>query len=242
MSLFSRLLCFIQPWRADAARDPNATRAGEKTEAVPRRASTSGKRETPKHPGAVAAPARGIQPLGTKSEPDRKGLYLVELKKRPETTSGTLAADLVPAPRQAYVFHDNQRHVVIAHLVRGTAWDYTVRDTAARAKLKPKFIPIGLGKPYDRTHLVPFGFHGSENDPFLVVPWDPAQNQGPMNKYEQDTKKLTNRKDVIWCAQVDLGPHSKGAVLSYYIYDPVSRREIRQHFTSHMKCSFKWYS
>lgn len=63
-----------------------------------------------------------------------------------------------------------------------------IADNLANGKSKNSGLP--KNKWVDATHLIPFGFHGMENDPRLMVQWLQKQNQVEMNQFEQEVKKL----------------------------------------------------
>lgn len=47
---------------------------------------------------------------------------------------------------------------------------------------------------FDRTHIVPIGFHGTESDNRLLVGWNSNQNRVQINKFEKKVRKFNDRK------------------------------------------------
>src|SRR5699024_12125259 len=79
--------------------------------------------------------------------------------------------------------------IFVAHLAPGSGYTFRERDVAARGLLKPLIYPRDQGKPFDRTHLLPIGYHGSENDERLLVGWDSDANRGPFRSEERRVGK-----------------------------------------------------
>ena len=87
-----------------------------------------------------------------------------------------------------------------------------VADNIANGKSKNSGLP--KNKWVDATHLIPFGYHGRENDPRLMVQWLQSDNQGKMNRFEQEVKKLGFA--VYWVTLI--ARTSDGAVWYYKVY------------------------
>lgn len=119
----------------------------------------------------------------------------------------------VPEPGGILAFHDPTQHVIVANLKPQSAFNFSGRDTNARKSLKPLLYPRNV--KYDRTHLIPFGFHGSESNSMLVVGWDGKQNRGTMNDYEQNVKRLNSAGvPILWCCEIIRNANA-GAKLTY---------------------------
>lgn len=76
------------------------------------------------------------------------------------------------------------------------------RDSQARSLLKPWIKPVDAGKPFDKTHLIPFGYHGLEDDPAIIVGWDSDQNRGQIAQFETQVSKLNAKQDLIYHVSV----------------------------------------
>ena len=260
MSVLRALLRFMQPWRKDyesAATPKPGKKHDAATSSVRSLEEIAQSQRNVLHRQAVAASGEefktsdpdpddqtvgsdttGKTPRGTRNTKDR-GLYLVQVHKRPELDPKHLSEEYIPRKRHVFAYHDEKSHIVIAHLVKGSAFHYKDRSNAARAALKPKLYP--LRTKYDRTHLIPFGYHGSENDPQLLVGWDSSQNQGEMNAYEKRIKALSGRKDLIWACEITKGAKT-GATLAYYIYDPLTGKQAAPPLIMRMQAPFMWQS
>lgn len=121
----------------------------------------------------------------------------------------------LPKPMQVWYHHDDQVHELFSHLVPGSGFKFKERNRDARNRLKPLIMPRGQGKPFDRTHLIPIGYHGSEGDKRLLVGWDSAQNRGPMNDFEQRQKR--RKVPIYWLARIKRT--ERGATLVYVTWD-----------------------
>lgn len=132
-----------------------------------------------------------------------------------------------PALDTMWYYHDSDRHQIYAHLAPGTGFRVpgSERSDSERAKLKPKLRPMkspGYDEPYDRTHLIPFGYHGSENDPRLVVGWSRAENRNGLAEFEMRAKKIS--KNIYWLTDIRRLPY--GAAWRYVVCDAETNKVI----------------
>lgn len=144
----------------------------------------------------------------------------------------------LPSPGHVYAYHDGDRHQVIGHFVPGSGMLYKTRDNAARGRLDPLIYPTnedGSKLVFDRTHLIPIGYHGSENDPRLLIGWDSKANRGPFQNFESKQKK--RKKPIYWVTDVRRTP--TGARWSYRVYD-VETRELLDELEHEMNTRFVW--
>lgn len=179
-----------------------------------------------------------ITPRGTVTT-TKAGLRIKDIKQRPDVAHLERNKRL-PDPREVLAYHDKSHHVVMAHLVQNSGFVYTsdMRDSVIRATLKPLIRPkTGM---YDRTHLIPFGYHGSENDSRLVIGWSPRANQGKLNEYEREIKRLNKTRAVLWVCSVELSPTRKSATWLYKMVDPNSLKLLRPPMRSKMNGPFVW--
>ena len=144
----------------------------------------------------------------------------------------------LPSPGHVYAYHDGDRHQVIGHFVPGSGMLYKTRDNAARGRLDPLIYPTnddGSKLVFDRTHLIPIGYHGSENDPRLLIGWDSKANRGPFQNFESKQKK--RKKPIYWVTDVRRTP--TGAHWSYRVYD-AETRELLDELEHEMNTRFVW--
>lgn len=119
-----------------------------------------------------------------------------------------------PGLNRIWCYHDATRHQVAAHLGPGMGYKFRERDDAARKTLKPSVFPIDHAGPFDRTHLIPIGYHGSESDHRLLIGWSPEANRGPFNDFEQVQK--ARKYPILWVVSV-IKTHT-GAEWTYTVY------------------------
>lgn len=118
-----------------------------------------------------------------------------------------------PKKDELWYFHDKTRHQVFARFEPESGMRYKDRNSGKRRKLTALIYPKNVGE-FDRTHVVPFGYHGSENDPRLVIGWDSNQNRVALNKFEQQIKAIN--QPIYWFT--DIRRTSYGAVWRYAIF------------------------
>lgn len=137
-----------------------------------------------------------------------------------------------------YYYHDERRHEVVCKFDKGAGFRYPSRSDRERKKLKPTIYPKGV--QYDRTHLIPIGYHGSENSPILLVGWDSQQNRGPLAEFEKKIKRA--KYPIFWHTVIERT--NNGAVWHYRIYDgrnPQARPlPLVASLDVEMSCPFFW--
>lgn len=185
----------------------------------------------------ITGPTETIGP-GDMLPPNRwstvpKGIYVTDLPD--PMPDDILEMTLLPPAGHVWHYHDENTHELLSHLLPNRGFDFKGRNDQARKRLKAGIYPINNNKPFDRTHLIPFGYHGVEADPKLLIGWDSTQNQGPMNKFEQRQKKRT--KPIFWLARVTKIPD--GARLTYQVFD-VKNHELVDEESYIMKSEFMW--
>lgn len=145
-----------------------------------------------------------------------------------------MSAAQIPKQDTMWYYHDSNRHQIYAHLMPGTGFRVgsEERSDTERAKLKPKLRPMKSAfydEPYDRTHLIPFGYHGSENDPRLVVGWSRAENRNGLMEFEARAKKI--KKPILWLT--DIRKLQYGAAWRYVVLD-ADTKEVLMKYISRM--------
>ncbi|WP_394524211.1 hypothetical protein ACF0HT_13530 (plasmid) [Staphylococcus xylosus] len=101
----------------------------------------------------------------------------------------------------AYYCHESGHHQIAVKFDKGSAWKYHERNEGKRKKLKPiiEHQKRGLG---DKTHLIPIGFHGSENDERLLVRFDSKINRGKLKKSEEYVSKINIDEPILWFVDI----------------------------------------
>lgn len=131
--------------------------------------------------------------------------------------------DRLPAPNWTWYHHDKRVHQLLSHLGPTMGYKFKERDSAKRKKLKP-LIRI-TDRQYDRTHLIPFGYHGIESDPRLLIGFDSDMNRGPMNDYEIQQKSWNF--PIFWaCEVVRQSDHQM--TLTYTVWDARTLKRVSQ--------------
>lgn len=142
-----------------------------------------------------------------------------------------------PSPFKIWYYHDGKKHQIFAYLPAGSAFmNDKKRSSKDRKKLKPLIYPLDCGR-FDRTHILPIGYHSSENDPRLVIGWDSDQNRNELNKFEQRNK--ARKEDIYWLTSIEKTDF--GARWTYKIYS-VKTSNLIDSLSLTMKGKFKWFN
>lgn len=99
-----------------------------------------------------------------------------------------------------YFYHDDKILQVFARFEQGQGFAHQERDNAARRELDPLIYPTD--RQYDRAHLIPIGYHGSENDKRLLIGWDGRQNKKEQHDFEIKVKQLNKKYPIYWLTSV----------------------------------------
>ena len=140
----------------------------------------------------------------------------VLISLRNTKTPLTSAAAIKPKPRpdQAWFYGDANMLQIFACFDAKAGYRYPDRSDTERKKLKPLLFP-DEGKPFDRTHLIPIGYHGSEKDNRLLVGWNSEQNRNILNEFEKRAKEIPH--PIYWLTSINRVPG--GMDWHYRIFD-----------------------
>ena len=130
---------------------------------------------------------------------------------------------VLPQEEEIWYYHSKVWHMVLAKLEpkQGYRFESKHRSNTKRKGLKPYIYPIQK-QPYDRTHLIPFGYHGNEDDSRLLVGWNSKQNQQDLNHFELKQKKRPYA--IYWlCAIKRL---ENGAQWNYRIFKADTMEQV----------------
>lgn len=225
---FKELVIAIRTWfqpyyrpkpvknKTKRATKPGSTKAGSTKAGV-----------TKKAPAPVSPPSKQPAPTPGAQPPIRIVDYPKPLDKVASFTSK-------PGLNRIWCYHDSTRHQVAAHLGPGTGYKFRERSDVERRKLKPSVFPI-QNVPFDRTHLIPIGYHGSENDHRLLIGWESEANRNQFNDFEQ--KQKARKQPILWTVFVT--KTAEGATWDYTVYDSVSMKKL-DHLTHKMVGEFAW--
>lgn len=161
-------------------------------------------------------------------------LIFVE-SKRPLTRA--FEFEKQPKIDECWTYHNSHLHQIWCHLAPGTGSRYTTdqRSNEERRLTNLCIRPVLKVKgSIHRTHMLPFGYHGLENDERLVIGWSGEANIGPFNEFEQKIKKL--KEPIYWMCSVERMKY--GARWRYIIFNEQMKMiDSLEHI---MKTEFVW--
>lgn len=101
----------------------------------------------------------------------------------------------------AYYFHSSTKHQIAARFEPESGFRYYKRNANKLKKFKP--IIYNKYSASDKTHLIPVGFHGSENDPRLLIGWSRKLNRGGIKKHEEKVININKDYTIFWFVDVE---------------------------------------
>lgn len=146
-----------------------------------------------------------------------------------------------PIGNRIYCYLDGTVMQVFAHFDIGQAISNgsEKRSNEDRQKLEP-MIRV-TDRQFDRTHLIPFGYHGSENDNRLLVGWDGNQNKNELNRFEKKVReKINSKMPIYWLTQIN---KIKGGLQWHYrVWDATNPNEpiLKAHLDLDLPCKYVW--
>ena len=161
------------------------------------------------------------KPKTDNEQKDEKSIKILRSKTRLERLWNSGKA---PSVGKYWFYHDAAHHEIGAYLPKDTAFAFT--------ELKPLVYPR-MNVAYDRTHLIPFGYHGIENNSALVIGWSSSHNRNELRNFEIEMNKKNKTKDLVWFTYVTRKPEY--GVWTYKVFDAKSR-EIVGELTLKLKC------
>lgn len=130
------------------------------------------------------------------------GLEMIDVYK-PLTKASSFDMIKNSNPRITYYFHDIDYHqIAVKFEPRSIKPEYKVRDDAERKKLKPLLFPI-QDVWFDRTHVIPIGYHGSESDKRLLVGFNSELNQNELKHFEEKVANINRTKTILWFVSIE---------------------------------------
>lgn len=198
--------------------------------------STATKKPTKKPKAKPAqSPGSASAPLGVAKRVERESSSPeLRILDYPNPLNRAIEFNKKPSPNRVWCYHDNKRHHLFAHLLPQSGMQFRERDNQKRRKLEPMLHPTNVGT-YDRTHVLPIGYHGSERDRRLLVGWDSAANRGIFEAFERKYKRIG--KPVYWLTAIERTP--TGATWLYRVYD-AETLEVIDELTHTMTAQFAW--
>lgn len=127
--------------------------------------------------------------------------------------------------------HTDGRHQLAGIFEKESYGRYQHRDDKVRKTLKPLLFPKSDG-PFDRTHVIPIGYHGSENDSRLVIGWNKEHNRKDIRDFESQVRDLNDGRSIIWFADIQLN-EDQTATWNAYIYDRNGKELLTDSWTDY---------
>lgn len=151
---------------------------------------------------------------------NKKGKYALKVNtfNYPRPLDDVANLEIKPELGTIFAYHDKSKHQVLGHFAPRAGFKYgkDTRNNNKRKQLYPIVFPkYGEKVPFDRTHLIPFGYHNSENDMRLLIGWDSWQNRNPLNEWEKRAK--LHEQNIYWLASIERT--KDGAEWHYQIFD-----------------------
>lgn len=138
----------------------------------------------------------------------------------------------------AYYWHDESKHQVAVKFAKGgIKQEYKTRDNQERRRLEPLIYPkrkVG----FDRTHVIPIGYHGSESDKRLLVGFSSKINRNYLKKFEDKVASLNSKETVLWFVDIQL-QEDKSAKWFATVWNENGDVMLRRTF--HDKSEFTWH-
>lgn len=131
-----------------------------------------------------------------------------------------------PKEGHMFFFRNNSRHEILMTCVPAMThklFEGAERSNYERGKLRSLVKCCDV--PVDRTHLIPFGYHGQESDSRLVIMWPSQDNRGTLNDFERSVAKLA--QCVTWHVSID--KLDNGVMWSSTVYDAKTGETLMTH-------------
>ncbi|MBZ5280819.1 hypothetical protein QCE96_08195 [Staphylococcus aureus] len=135
----------------------------------------------------------------------------------------------------AYYYHSSERHQLAVKFEPKSGFRYYKRNASKLKAFKPFVYPIG--KPYDKTHLIPVGFHGSESDPRLLIGWNSKLNRGDIRKLESKVININKDYTVLWFVDIEMQNNGSAKWTSTVWFED---GELLDEKVFHDKDKFHW--
>lgn len=160
---------------------------------------------------------------------------LMAVLNYPKSLDNAIKLKTKPKKNRIWVYHDKDRHQLFAHLDVRSGFKCKTRNDELRRNMIP-WIKPKIKKKFDRTHVLPIGYHGSDGDPRLIIGWDSEHNQNELKNFEFRNKKRD--EPIYWFT--DIRKDKYGATWSYKIYS-VKNKKLIDSLTLRMdKTQFMW--
>lgn len=107
----------------------------------------------------------------------------------------------------AYHYHDGRYHqIAVRFKPKSLKDEYRARDDVARKNLKPRLFPNPdkmSAEYFDRTHVIPIGYHGSEDDNRLLVGFNSDINRKDLRDFEIMVGNFNKTQTIMWFVSIE---------------------------------------
>ncbi|MEB6038017.1 hypothetical protein [Staphylococcus pseudoxylosus] len=135
-----------------------------------------------------------------------------------------------------YFFHDSYCHQLAVKFEANSSKRFQVRNGSKRKQLEPLLEPEKK-EVQDATHLIPVGYHGSENDRRLLVGFDRKINRKYLKNFEDEIKEINKTKEILWFVNII---KQKDNTVKWYAYIWDNKGNVIKQKMFHDKNKFKW--
>lgn len=135
-----------------------------------------------------------------------------------------------------YYNHDDHTHQLAIKFEKGSAWKFYQRNSGKIKSLNPMLghkSKIGT----DKTHVIPLGYHGSENDERLIVGYSSKINRGPLKKAEDYIANINHTENILWFVDIEK-QKDLSAIWNMTVWDEAHNIILKESFFD--KGPFYW--
>ncbi|WP_218047440.1 hypothetical protein [Staphylococcus pasteuri] len=136
----------------------------------------------------------------------------------------------------AYYSHNQQHHQLAVKFEKGSAWRYHERNPKKIKQLIP-VVKYRYKGESDRTHVIPIGYHGSENDERLLIDFSRKINRGGLKKAEDYIARINETEAILWFVDI-VRQNDDSVKWRLIVWDNQQNIVIERQFHDHSK--FTW--
>ncbi|MDW3953386.1 hypothetical protein QI339_12245 [Staphylococcus saprophyticus] len=135
----------------------------------------------------------------------------------------------------AYYYHSGDRHQIAVRFEPQSGFRYYKRNSSKLKTFKPIIEP--KYSEWDKTHLIPLGFHGSESDPRLLIGWSRKLNRGAIKKHEDKVTRINKDHTIYWFIDIEKTKEDSAYWTSTVWFEDGALAEKQKFYD---KDKFKW--
>ena len=132
---------------------------------------------------------------------DHNDKFRLVIKRMDRPLEKAFFATTKPKQGEIWHYHSSEKHQVFSYFEPEDRkrFGHDLRDDKARKKLKAKIYP--KDEQFDRTHLFPFGYIGTENNPILVIGWRSQHNRVDLMEFEN--RMSEKNYAIYWLTSIE---------------------------------------